>query len=138
MRRRGGARYPCRRYVRDPIPISRTHILYPPSSFTSPPLTLTLVFNLTAGIVAANHPDNPSHNGVAPGAQILSLKIGDSRLGSMESGVGLTRALIEAVKHGADLINMSYGEAVCIMNSGRFRELADEVGRWNHRTFCCC
>mmetsp|Transcript_61322 Transcript_61322/g.168297 ORF Transcript_61322/g.168297 Transcript_61322/m.168297 type:complete len:1350 (+) Transcript_61322:106-4155(+) len=80
-----------------------------------------------AGIVAAHHPDNPSHNGVAPGAQILSLKIGDSRLGSMESGVGLTRALIEAVKHGADLINMSYGEAVCIMNSGRFKELADEV-----------
>lgn len=62
-----------------------------------------------AGIVAAHHPDQPECNGVAPGAQIISLKIGDSRLGSMETGVGLTRALIEAVKLGCHIINMSYG-----------------------------
>ena len=80
-----------------------------------------------AGIVAANHPNNPEINGVAPGAQIVGLKIGDSRLGSMETGVGLMRALIEAVKRGCHVINMSYGEASSWDNVGAIVKLAEKV-----------
>ncbi|CAI9260290.1 unnamed protein product [Lactuca saligna] len=80
-----------------------------------------------AGIATAFHPQEPLLNGVAPGAQVVSCKIGDSRLGSMETGTGLTRALIAVVEHKCDLINMSYGESTMFPNYGRFVELVDEV-----------
>lgn len=45
----------------------------------------------------------------------------------METGTGLTRALIAVLDHKADLINMSFGEATSTPNYGRFIELANEV-----------
>ncbi|RYQ94046.1 hypothetical protein Ahy_B09g100248 isoform A [Arachis hypogaea] len=80
-----------------------------------------------AGIAAAFHPEEPLLNGVAPGAQLISCKIGDSRLGSMETGTGLTRALIAAVEHKCDLINMSYGEPTLLPDYGRFVDLVNEA-----------
>lgn len=80
-----------------------------------------------AGIATAFHPKEPLLNGVAPGAQLISCKIGDARLGSMETGTGLTRALIAAVEHKCDLINMSYGEAALLPDYGRFVDLVNEV-----------
>ncbi|KAJ1385009.1 Peptidase S8/S53 domain [Sesbania bispinosa] len=80
-----------------------------------------------AGIASAFHPEEPLLNGVAPGAQLISCKIGDSRLGSMETGTGLTRALIAAVEHKCDLINMSYGEPTLLPDYGRFVDLVNEV-----------
>ncbi|MBA0679860.1 hypothetical protein Goari_011606, partial [Gossypium aridum] len=80
-----------------------------------------------AGIAAAFHPQEPLLNGVAPGAQLISCKIGDSRLGSMETGTGLTRALIASVEHKCDLINMSYGEPTLLPDYGRFVDLVNEV-----------
>ncbi|CEP17397.1 hypothetical protein [Parasitella parasitica] len=76
-----------------------------------------------AGITAANFPDEPALNGVAPGAQIVSLRIGDSRLGSMETGPGLTRAASHLAKHNIDLANMSYGESSSLPTFGHFIKL---------------
>eukprot|EP00554_Chaetoceros_debilis_P010467 CAMPEP_0194110042 /NCGR_PEP_ID=MMETSP0150-20130528/9376_1 /TAXON_ID=122233 /ORGANISM="Chaetoceros debilis, Strain MM31A-1" /LENGTH=1321 /DNA_ID=CAMNT_0038799113 /DNA_START=77 /DNA_END=4042 /DNA_ORIENTATION=- len=85
-----------------------------------------------AGIAARYHPDAEGEeeteaNGVAPGAKLISLKIGDSRLGSMETGTAMTRAMIEAVKHKCDVINLSYGEGCVRPNSGRFVALAEQL-----------
>ncbi|KAL2642830.1 hypothetical protein R1flu_010417 [Riccia fluitans] len=80
-----------------------------------------------AGITAAHHPQEPLLNGVAPGAQLVSCKIGDSRLGSMETGTGLTRGLITVIENKCDLINMSYGEPTMMPDYGRFIDLASEV-----------
>uniref|UniRef100_A0A7N0V8S6 Tripeptidyl-peptidase II n=1 Tax=Kalanchoe fedtschenkoi TaxID=63787 RepID=A0A7N0V8S6_KALFE len=45
----------------------------------------------------------------------------------METGTGLTRALIAAVEHKCDLINMSYGEPALLPDYGRFVDLVNEV-----------
>ncbi|KAI8603041.1 subtilase family-domain-containing protein [Dissophora ornata] len=84
-----------------------------------------------AAITAANHPDEPALNGIAPGAQIVSIKIGDSRLGSIETHHALTRAVKVIIDDKCDLANMSYGEAASYCNIGRFVELIREeaVGR---------
>ena len=64
-----------------------------------------------AGIVAAHHPDQPARNGLAPGAQIVSVKIGDSRLGSGSTGTGDERGVVAVLRNKCDLVNMSYGGA---------------------------
>ncbi|KAL2920688.1 Tripeptidyl-peptidase 2 [Bienertia sinuspersici] len=88
-----------------------------------------------SGIATAYHPEEHLLNGVAPGAQIISCKIGDTRLGSMETGTGLTRALIAAVEHKCDLINMSYGEPSLLPDYGRFVDLVNEAINKHHLIF---
>ena len=80
-----------------------------------------------AGITATNE---ERRSGVAPGAQVIAFKNGDTRLGSMETGTSLTRALIEAVKRGCDVINLSYGEGCVLTNGGRPKICVVRFIRW--------
>lgn len=80
-----------------------------------------------AGIVAAHYPDKPELNGVAPGAQIVSVKIGDTRMGSSSMGTGEERGLIAALRNGCQLINMSYGGPTPTPNRTRMEKLYTEI-----------
>jgi tripeptidyl-peptidase-2 len=90
-----------------------------------------------AGIVAAYHPDQPECNGIAPGAQIISVKIGDTRLGSMETTTALSRAIQAIINSKCDIVNMSYGEYAGDHNIGRIVELAKELVEEHNITFVC-
>ncbi len=85
-----------------------------------------------AGIVAAHFPDDPALNGIAPGARIVSVKIGDNRLDGMETGHALRRAIAVARAHKVDLVNMSFGEPTRTPNQSalmdELRELIHEDG----------
>ena len=73
-----------------------------------------------AGMIGAYYPDAPERNGIAPGVQIVSIKIGDTHLDGMETGIALQRALRMVRDLDCDLINMSYGEPSSTPNKGWF------------------
>lgn len=85
-----------------------------------------------ASIASGYDAENEELNGVAPAAKIVSLTIGDGRLGSMETGTALVRAIIKVMElcdagKKIDVINMSYGEHAAWSNSGRVGELMTEL-----------
>lgn len=80
-----------------------------------------------AGIVGSYYEKDTEKCGVAPGCQIISVKIGDSRLGTMETGTGLIRGIIAAKENGCHIINMSYGEYSSIPNYGRFIKMVKKL-----------
>jgi tripeptidyl-peptidase II len=78
-----------------------------------------------AGIVAAHYPGQPELNGVAPGAQIVSVNIIKKH---GDSGSEKARAIRAVLNNHCDLINMSVGGPTTSPNRGWLsREFADLV-----------
>lgn len=88
-----------------------------------------------AGIVAAYDPEQPACHGVAPGAQIVAVKIGDGRLDGMETTAAISRAIAAVIKAKVDIVNMSYGEYASQHNYGRVIELSNELVNDHNVTF---
>lgn len=88
-----------------------------------------------AAIVGANFPENPELNGVAPGCEIISYKIGDKRIDGMETGPGIIRALNLCASSGVDIINMSFGEPTQTPDLGRIQAIARELVLKHHVIF---
>ncbi len=80
-----------------------------------------------AGIVAAYFPDEPELSGLAPGAQLVSVKIGDTRIGASSVGTGEVRGAIAALQAGCDLVNMSFGGPTADPDQGRTVEILSEL-----------
>ncbi|MGQ0721773.1 MAG: S8 family serine peptidase [Candidatus Eiseniibacteriota bacterium] len=80
-----------------------------------------------AGIVAAHHPENRALDGMAPGAQLVCVKIGDTRLGASSTNTGPVRGLITALADSCALINMSFGGSTPSPDEGHMIELYQEI-----------
>ncbi|KAM7534287.1 hypothetical protein Aperf_G00000118467 [Anoplocephala perfoliata] len=63
--------------------------------------------------------EDGNQNGIAPGAQIVSIKIAVTQLGGMETIPGLLTALNWTSKLDCDIINYSFGEKSFLPNFGR-------------------
>jgi tripeptidyl-peptidase-2 len=88
-----------------------------------------------AGIVAAHHPENRALDGMAPGAQLVCVKIGDTRLGASSTNTGPIRGLITALADSCRLINMSFGGSTPSPDEGRVLELYREIVNEHGVTF---
>ena len=83
-----------------------------------------------AAIAAGFHGEDEAAlalNGVAPGAQILSIKIGDNRINGMETGYSLANACRYVVEYKCDLVNYSFGEPINFCNMGSALTMVDEL-----------
>jgi tripeptidyl-peptidase II len=61
------------------------------------------------GIVGAFEGPGGRMNGIAPGVELVSIKIGDGKFGGSTSGYSISKALDYAVEAGCQVVNMSFG-----------------------------
>ena len=94
-----------------------------------------------AQIAATTATSGVTTTAVTPSVHLISFKIGDPRLGTMETGPALIRAiqLASASKqYHCDVINISYGEAVVHAKSGqRFIQCVNDCV-YKHNTLIVC
>ena len=62
-----------------------------------------------ASIAAGYSANEPARNGIAPGARIVSIKVGDIRTGGSSYGTSELRASALAAQHRVDIVNASWG-----------------------------
>uniref|UniRef100_A0AC35UHN6 Tripeptidyl-peptidase 2 n=1 Tax=Rhabditophanes sp. KR3021 TaxID=114890 RepID=A0AC35UHN6_9BILA len=80
-----------------------------------------------AHIAAACYPEQSKKDGLAPGAQLISICIGDGRLGSTETGAALIRAFNYCIEKKVDVVNLSYGEASTVDNKGKIVDVINNM-----------
>jgi tripeptidyl-peptidase II len=82
-----------------------------------------------AAIAASHFPEDPSRNGIAPGAKILSVRISKG----YSDGWAINRAIAACVRHGAKVSNTSFG-GVSLFQDGQgywselFTKMVDDYG----------
>lgn len=85
-----------------------------------------------ASIASGYFKETPELNGIAPGAQIVSIKIGDNRINGMETGFALVNACRHVIENKCDLVNYSFGEPMTFANQGpgltAVQELIEKYG----------
>ena len=62
-----------------------------------------------AGIIGSYEGPDGRLNGIAPGVEIVAIKIGDGKFGGSTSGFAVAKALDYAVESGCQVANMSFG-----------------------------
>ncbi len=90
-----------------------------------------------AGIVAGHDPAGGSLEGVAPGARILSIKIGNSRFGSATTNLAIVRALEWAGRRGASIVNLSFGGPSFVGDASSADARAADEAIERYGLLCC-
>ncbi len=88
-----------------------------------------------AGIIGAYYGPSDPLNGIAPGARILAVKIGNGHLGGSTSHNSMVKGLDWAVRHGAMVANASFGGTTWFENGKELTsQFFDEMVQ-NHGIF---
>ena len=90
-----------------------------------------------AGIVAGYEGPGSPLNGVAPGARVLAIKVGNSRYDGATTNLSILRALDWAGRRGAKVVNLSFGGPSYMADAGTpdARAADDAVERYG--LLCC-
>lgn len=90
-----------------------------------------------AGIVAGYEGPGSAWNGIAPGARILAIKVGNSRYGGPTTNLAIVRALEWAGQRGARVVNLSFGGAAFSGDAGTPDARAADEAVERHGLLCC-